>query len=125
MNATNKIILAYLSKLYSIAKNTTNEEKLLDNIEENCYDMLEYINQVRRRRMKDERRDKGSPFGRQRRWVFQSSYLCRKGGLTMLTKGEMLVYCGVTILFIVLAYLIGYLVGVKTVIEKEDNNEEN
>ena len=26
MNATNKIILAYLSKLYSIAKNTTNEE---------------------------------------------------------------------------------------------------
>lgn len=41
----------------------------------------------------------------------------------MLTKGEMFVYCGVAILFIVLAYLIGYLVGVKTVIEKEDNNE--
>lgn len=43
----------------------------------------------------------------------------------MLSTGEMLVYCGVTILFIVLAYLIGYLVGVKTVIEKEDNNESN
>ena len=67
MNATNKVILAYLSKLYSIAKNTSNEEKLLDNIEENCYDMLEYINQVRRRKMKNERRDKGSPFGQQRR----------------------------------------------------------
>ena len=67
MTATNKIILTYLGKLYSIAKNTTNEEKLLDNIEENCYDMLEYINQVRRRKMKDERRDKGSPYGQQRR----------------------------------------------------------
>ena len=67
MNATNKIILTYLDKLYSIAKNTTNEEKLLDSIEENCYDMLEYINQVRRRKMKNERRDKGSPFGRQGR----------------------------------------------------------
>lgn len=42
----------------------------------------------------------------------------------MLTKGEMLVYCGVTIVFIVLAYLIGYLVGVKTVIEKENGNEK-
>ena len=40
----------------------------------------------------------------------------------MLSTGEMLVYCGVTILFIVLAYLIGYLVGVKTVIEKEDKD---
>lgn len=42
----------------------------------------------------------------------------------MLSTGEMLVYCGVTILFIVLAYLIGYLVGVKTVIEKEDKHEK-
>lgn len=41
----------------------------------------------------------------------------------MLSTGEMLVYCGVSILFIIGAYLIGYMVGVKTVIEKEDINE--
>ena len=38
----------------------------------------------------------------------------------MLSIGEMVVYCGVSIAFITLAYLIGYMVGVKTVIEKED-----
>lgn len=52
MNVLNKTILKYLCKLYSIANNTTNEDMLLDEIEENCYDMLEYINEQRRRKMK-------------------------------------------------------------------------
>lgn len=43
----------------------------------------------------------------------------------MLSTGEMIVYCGVGILFITLAYLIGYMVGVKTVIEKESDKDEN
>lgn len=41
----------------------------------------------------------------------------------MLPTGEFIVYCAVVILFIVGAYLLGYMVGVKTVIEKEDENE--
>lgn len=57
MDITNKTILKYLSKMYSIANNTSEEGKLLDNIEETCYDMLEYINTIRRRKMKDERRN--------------------------------------------------------------------
>ena len=56
MNAINKVILKYLWHLYYIANNTENEAKLLDDIEENCYDMLEYINTIRRRKMKDERK---------------------------------------------------------------------
>lgn len=43
----------------------------------------------------------------------------------MLNVGEMVVYCGVSIAFIILAYLIGYMVGVKTVIEKENKEDEN
>lgn len=42
----------------------------------------------------------------------------------MLSIGEMVVYCGVSIAFITLAYLVGYMVGVKTVIEKENKNEK-
>ena len=38
----------------------------------------------------------------------------------MLSVSEMILYCGISIAFITLAYLIGYTVGVKTVIEKED-----
>lgn len=56
MDVTNKTILKYLSKMYALVHNITEEEKLLDNIEETCYDMLEYINTIRRRKMKDERR---------------------------------------------------------------------
>lgn len=66
LKIVNATILKYLSKLYSIAKNETNEEKLLDNIEDTCYDMLEYINKVRRRKMKDERRDNNCNDRRQR-----------------------------------------------------------
>lgn len=124
MDVTNKTILKYLSKMYSIANNTTEEDKLLDNIEENCYDMLEYINTIRRRKMKDERRNSNCNDRRQGRWILPSTHFCRKWGLIMLTTGEMIVYCGVSIAFITLAYLIGYMVGVKTVIEKEDENEK-
>lgn len=41
----------------------------------------------------------------------------------MLSTGEMILYCVVSIAFIILAYLIGYMVGVKTVIEKEDKHD--
>ena len=60
MDITNRTILKHLSKLYYIANNLHDEEKLLDEIEENTYEMLEYINQVRRRRIRDERRRKSS-----------------------------------------------------------------
>lgn len=43
----------------------------------------------------------------------------------MLSIGEMILYCGISIAFITLAYLIGYMVGVKTVIEKENKEDEN
>ena len=49
MNVVNATILKHLSKLYSIAKNVTNKSKLLDEIEDECYEMLEYTNQVRRK----------------------------------------------------------------------------
>lgn len=67
MDITNKTILKYLSKMYALAHNITDEDKLLDNIEEECYDMLEYINTIRRRKMKDERRNSNCNNGRQRR----------------------------------------------------------
>lgn len=57
MDVTNKTILKYLSKMYALAHNITDEDKLIDNIEEECYNMLEYINTIRRRKMKDERRN--------------------------------------------------------------------
>lgn len=60
MGAINKVLLKYLGHLYYIANNTENEAKLLDGIEENCYDMLEYINTIRRRKMKDERKHNNS-----------------------------------------------------------------
>ena len=58
MEITNRIILKHLSKLYSIANNVQDEDKLLDSIEGEAYEMLEYINQVRRRRIRDERKHK-------------------------------------------------------------------
>ena len=61
------IIKQHISALYWQINNTKEDDKLLDELENISYDMLEYINQVRRRKMKDERRDKGSPFGRQGR----------------------------------------------------------
>ena len=67
MDVTNKTILKYLSKMYALAHNITEEEKLLDNIEETCYDMLEYINTIRRRKMKDERRKNSCNDRQQRR----------------------------------------------------------
>ena len=57
MDVTNKTILKYLSKMYALAHNITDEDKLIDNIEEECYNMLEHINTIRRRKMKDERRN--------------------------------------------------------------------
>ena len=119
MDVTNKTILKYLSKMYALAHNITEEEKLLDNIEETCYDMLEYINTIRRRKMKDERRKNSCNDRQQRRWILPRTHFCRKWGLTMLSVSEMILYCGISIAFITLAYLIGYTVGVKTVIEKE------
>lgn len=41
----------------------------------------------------------------------------------MLSIGEMVMYCAISIAFIILAYLIGYMVGVKTVIEKENKDD--
>lgn len=67
MDVTNKTILKYLSKMYALANNITEEDKLLDNIEEECYDMLEYINTIRRRKMRDERRNNNCNDRRQRR----------------------------------------------------------
>lgn len=49
MDVTNKTILKYLSKLYSIAKNVTDKSTLLDKIEDETYEMMEYINKVRRK----------------------------------------------------------------------------
>ena len=58
MNVTNRTILKHLSKLYALANHIDDEEKLLDSIEDETYEMLEYINQVRRRRIRDERKCK-------------------------------------------------------------------
>lgn len=60
MNVTNRTILKHLSKLYAIANNVDDECTLLDSIEDESYEMLEYINQVRRRRIKYEREHKGN-----------------------------------------------------------------
>lgn len=58
MTVTQKTILKHLSKLYAIANNTTSEETLLDKIEDELYEMLEYINEVRRRKQKCQQKVK-------------------------------------------------------------------
>ena len=55
---THKGIFKHLYNLFCIANNTDDIDKLLDGIEDESYEMLEYINQVRRRRMKNERKCK-------------------------------------------------------------------
>lgn len=50
------IIKQHISALYWQINNTTEDDKLLDELENISYDMLEYINTIRRRKMKDERK---------------------------------------------------------------------
>lgn len=57
MNVKDKaIIKQHISALYWQINNTKGDDKLLDELENISYDMLEYINKLRRRKMKDERK---------------------------------------------------------------------
>ena len=54
------IIKQHISALYWQINNTKEDDKLLDELENISYDMLEYINKLRRRKMKDERKHNNS-----------------------------------------------------------------
>lgn len=54
------IIKQHISALYWQINNTKEDDKLLDELENISYDMLEYINKLRRRKMKDERKHNSS-----------------------------------------------------------------
>ena len=64
------IIKQHISALYWQINNTKEDDKLLDELENISYDMLEYINKLRRRKMKDERKHNNSTNWWQTRWIF-------------------------------------------------------